>query len=68
MRPSGPDIEVPENELPGGPSGPGDSVTPVSGKLPALFPILGVAGWLVLAGLLAVQWYLTSPGRRGPTL
>ncbi len=39
-----------------------------SAHVSAVFPILGGMGILVLIALLATQWFLTAPGRRGPTL
>jgi hypothetical protein len=34
----------------------------------AVFPILSVAGFIVVLLMLAVQWVLTKPGRQGWTL
>jgi hypothetical protein len=39
-----------------------------SGNISAVFPILSGFGFVVLIGLLTAQWFLTKPGRRGPTL
>lgn len=39
-----------------------------SGSIGALFPILGGIGLFSLVALLVAQWFLTKPGRRGPTL
>jgi hypothetical protein len=33
-----------------------------------IFPILGGIGLISLIGLFATQWFLTKPGRHGPTL
>lgn len=37
-------------------------------ELPRAFPFLSVAGLVVLVVALVAQWFLTRPGRRGPTL
>lgn len=39
-----------------------------SGHVSVFFPILGGIGLVALIGLLATQWFLTKPGRNGPTL
>jgi hypothetical protein len=39
-----------------------------SGSIGAIFPILGGIGLFSLVTLLVAQWFLTKPGRRGPTL
>jgi hypothetical protein len=41
---------------------------PQSGNISAVFPILSGFGFVLLIGLLTAQWFLTKPGRRGPTL
>jgi hypothetical protein len=37
-------------------------------RLHPLFAVVGGLGLLATAGLLATQWRLTRPGRKGPTL
>jgi hypothetical protein len=44
------------------------ATTAQSGHVSAVFPILGGLGLVSFTGLLAAQWMLTKPGRRGPTL
>ena len=39
-----------------------------SGSISPVFPILGGVGLVTFVGLLLAQWFLTRPGRRGPTL
>jgi hypothetical protein len=39
-----------------------------SGSIGAFFPILSAIGFVTLIGLLTAQWFLTKPGRKGPTL
>lgn len=39
-----------------------------SGSISPVFPILGGVGLMTFVGLLVAQWFLTRPGRRGPTL
>ncbi|MDQ1392832.1 MAG: hypothetical protein QOF30_1809 [Acidimicrobiaceae bacterium] len=39
-----------------------------SGSIGAFFPILSAIGIVTLVGLLTAQWFLTKPGRKGPTL
>lgn len=39
-----------------------------SGSINAFFPIMSGVGLGILVILLAAQWFLTKPGRRGPTL
>ena len=39
-----------------------------SGSINAFFPIMSGIGLSLLVILLAAQWFLTKPGRRGPTL
>ncbi|MDQ1415567.1 MAG: hypothetical protein QOF81_1180 [Acidimicrobiaceae bacterium] len=39
-----------------------------SGSIGAFFPILSAIGIVTLIGLLTAQWFLTKPGRKGPTL
>jgi hypothetical protein len=39
-----------------------------SGNINAFFPILGAFGLIAFAALVTAQWFLTKPGRKGPTL
>jgi hypothetical protein len=39
-----------------------------SGNINAFFPILGAFGLVAFAALVTAQWFLTKPGRKGPTL
>ena len=39
-----------------------------SGSIGAFFPILSGIGLVAFAALLGAQWFLTKPGRKGPTL
>jgi hypothetical protein len=39
-----------------------------SGNISSFFPVMSGIGIFALICLLAAQWFLTSPGRRGPTL
>ena len=41
---------------------------PHSGRFPALFPMLSGIGLAVAVGAVALQWFLTRPGRTGRTL
>jgi hypothetical protein len=53
--------------IPGGTATP--STLPLATRQPsahvsAIFPILSIAGFLLVLLMLAVQWFLTKPGRR----
>jgi hypothetical protein len=39
-----------------------------SAHVSAIFPVLSAAGFILVVLMLALQWYLTKPGRQGWTL
>ncbi len=41
---------------------------PQSANISPIFPIMSGIGFFALVALLTAQWFLTRPGRRGPTL
>jgi hypothetical protein len=41
---------------------------PPSAHVAAIFPMLSVLGFLLVVAMLALQWFLTKPGRSGKTL
>jgi cobalamin biosynthesis Mg chelatase CobN len=52
------------------PSGVSPSAAPRTGtgQISGTFAVLSIVGFVVVAGLLGLQWFLTRPGRRGWTL
>lgn len=56
-------------ETPAGPAGtPTAAPRTGSGEISDAYALLSLFGFLVVIGLLGLQWYLTRPGRRGWTL
>lgn len=60
----GPDVDSPD-ALQLGETEDALVTTASNGRLPAIFPWLGMIGAFAFIGLLAIQWALTNPGRRG---
>lgn len=55
-------------ETPAGPATPTAAPKTGNGEISGFYALLSGFGFLAVIGLLALQWYLTRPGRRGWTL